>query len=421
MRGLICLFGAIATASAKERNIVTFDGAKGTTFKWHTVDDPVMGGQSKSTWALENKRGSWTGEVKIVSFLHAPGFCTVACEGYKGDWSSAGVDGSVSVHLRINPRNEGHPNAQNLTFFALQFDSSESQGRKKGEFACPVTVDLAAPWGVDKTITVPFSSCSQSWRGEPEGGRPTLEQLSAIERLGLSTGAYRKGKETGYAGFFDLELERLSLSPSPPPPPPSEVALVTFGKGDSTDYPWDVTNDPVMGGQSHATFRVDTGRRVGVFDGECKIVPSLKAPGFCNAEARAGFLRRMPDASATFNGGEGGLVYAYNSTGRLESFKVAFGTSSEFDFGSFKADVNLTSDGKVHKLFVPFKAFSNKWSSATGEPRVRCSAAHPEVCPHAVSLMDIGSVGIWAEGVAGEFHVELHSIGAAKSAEHVQF
>ena len=75
-------------------------------------------------------------QVKIVSFLHAPGFCTVACEGYKGDWSSAGVDGSVSVHLRINPRNEGHPNAQNLTFFALQVSRACMRPKRGGRYYC---------------------------------------------------------------------------------------------------------------------------------------------------------------------------------------------------------------------------------------------------------------------------------------------
>ena len=93
----------------------------------------------------------------------------------------------------LNPQARTNP-----TSFAHQFDSSESVGRKKGEFACPVTIDLTAPWGVDKAIKVPFSSCSQSWRGEPEGGRPTVEQLSGIERLGLGTGSYRHGKESGY-------------------------------------------------------------------------------------------------------------------------------------------------------------------------------------------------------------------------------
>ena len=59
-------------------------------------------------------------QVKIVSFLGAPGFCTVGTSGYHGDWSSAGVDGSVVLKLRINPRNFGKSSAQTLTYFAVQ-------------------------------------------------------------------------------------------------------------------------------------------------------------------------------------------------------------------------------------------------------------------------------------------------------------
>jgi len=211
MKSVICLLGAAAIVSATERTIVTFDGAKATTFNWYTSDDPVMGGSSKSAWQLENNRGSWAGQVKIVSFLGAPGFCSVGSYGYNGDWSSVGVDGSAVVHLRINPRNKGMPNAQTLTHFALQFHSSKAGGYKKGEFACPMTIDLKAPWGVSKAIKIPFSSCSQSWRGQPEGGPPTIEQLASINRIRFSTGAFSKGKETGYAGHFDLELERVDI------------------------------------------------------------------------------------------------------------------------------------------------------------------------------------------------------------------
>ena len=59
-------------------------------------------------------------QVKIVSFLGAPGFCSVGTSGYHGDWSSAGVDGSVVLKLRINPRNFGKSSAQTLTYFAIE-------------------------------------------------------------------------------------------------------------------------------------------------------------------------------------------------------------------------------------------------------------------------------------------------------------
>merc|ERR1712032_727854 len=44
-----------------------------------------------------------------------------------------------------------------------------------------------------------------------EGGPPTLRDLSAISRIRLSTGKFTNGHETGYAGHFDLEFERISI------------------------------------------------------------------------------------------------------------------------------------------------------------------------------------------------------------------
>jgi hypothetical protein len=156
---------------------------------------------------------------------------------------------------------------------------------------------------------------------------------------------------------------------------------------------------------------VDESKSRGIFDGNCRIVPSLSAPGFCNAEAEPGFLAGpMADVSSYFSGG--GLTYTYASTGELTSFKAAFGTKLQHDFGSFKADFEVVSDGKVRDVFIPFTSFSNKWSSSTGEPTTACSSAHPEVCPTVKSLSAIGAVGIWAEGVAGQFHVEILKIEA---------
>ena len=36
-----------------------------------------------------------------------------------------------------------------------------------------------------------------------------------------------------------------------------------------------------------------------------------------------------------------------------------------------------------------------------------------QVCPTSDSLSAITSVAVWAEGVAGDFHIEIKSIGAA--------
>ena len=59
-------------------------------------------------------------QVNIVWFLGAAGFCHVEASDYEGDWSSAGVDGSVVVHFRINPRNQGKSSAMNIANFGFE-------------------------------------------------------------------------------------------------------------------------------------------------------------------------------------------------------------------------------------------------------------------------------------------------------------
>ena len=115
----------------------------------------------------------------------------------------------------------------------------------------------------------------------------------------------------------------------------------------------------------------------------------------------------MADASAFIGGG---LEIQLTSTGELKQFKAAFGNRAQHDFGSYKADFNVTDGHNVVR--IPFTSFSNKWSSSTGEPTVRCTPEHKEVCPNAHALATIGSIGIWAEGHAGQFHLELESISA---------
>ena len=181
--------------------------------------------------------------------------------------------------------------------------------------------------------------------------------------------------------------------------------LVTFKEGDKTNFKWADLNDPVMGGRSTSTFTVEDGK--GVFDGVCRIVPQLKAPGFCNAEARPSFGQKVPDASAFV---EGGLEIELVSTGNLTQFKAAFGNKAEHDFGSYKADFVVTAGANTVR--IPFTSFSNKWSPSTGEPTVKCTPEDKQVCPTAHSLATIGAIGVWAEGHAGQFHLEITAIRA---------
>ena len=51
--------------------LATFDGSA-TDHKWHVTNDPVMGGQSKSTFAVEDGVGKFSGKCAVVPFLKAP-------------------------------------------------------------------------------------------------------------------------------------------------------------------------------------------------------------------------------------------------------------------------------------------------------------------------------------------------------------
>ncbi|KAJ1634547.1 hypothetical protein T492DRAFT_836759 [Pavlovales sp. CCMP2436] len=69
---------ATRLGAAAEIPLLTWDGA--ATHPVRTVDDPVMGGGSESFFRVDAPVGVWEGEVKIVSFLQAPGFCTLRSE-----------------------------------------------------------------------------------------------------------------------------------------------------------------------------------------------------------------------------------------------------------------------------------------------------------------------------------------------------
>ena len=153
-------------------------------------------------------------------------------------------------------------------------------------------------------------------------------------------------------GFFAVATLLLPVVAAVPlaldaPSAAKTLDLVTFKEGDKTNFKWTDLNDPVMGGRSTSTFKVEGGK--GVFDGVCRIVPQLKAPGFCNAEARPSFGQKVPDASAFI---EGGLEIELVSTGNLTQFKAAFGNKAEHDFGSYKADFVVTAGAKgVNRLY----------------------------------------------------------------------
>lgn len=205
----------------------------------------------------------------------------------------------------------------------------------------------------------------------------------------------------------------------------STVDLVTFdGKEKSTTWTWKDLNDPVMGGQSTSTWVINETLGTAVWDGETKIVPSLKAPGFCNAETTSGFgvFSKANDASAFTH-----LLLRVRSTIPYDGFKVSVAADTiNPQFKSFKSEFNVTRhDGVWHTVAVPFESFSNDWSAYTGrcdtvDPNGKkhkcCSKSTPEVCLTPKNLADISQFGLWTEGVAGKFHLEVKWIRAGYGA-----
>ena len=200
--------------------------------------------------------------------------------------------------------------------------------------------------------------------------------------------------------------------------PATEVKLVTFD-GSVT---WEHTDDPVMGGESKSTFSQKG--VIGTFNGTCKIVPSLKAPGFCKIATSSG---RYPDASRYVNGS---LILAVrSSTPDFAGFKVAIDAAglkcpgipfSPFTT-SWKAPFKVPAQKTFALVKVPLHRFSCDWSSYTGSCETKdpgifgkqhhcCSDSHPEKCPSVHALSAITGVEVWAEGAAGDFHLEMQYI-----------
>jgi len=171
------------------------------------------------------------------------------------------------------------------------------------------------------------------------------------------------------------------------------ISLAKFDGG-KTDFKWEEENDPVMGGVStNCTFS-----KGGDFIGTVEIVPSLKAPGFCFAKTATG-KSDFPDVSSAT-----ALEIEYTAAVDYAGFKAAFAADTLIaQFESFKADFNVTAGSTV--AHIPFSSFSNKWSSATGEPTKHSP-------PTAHNLQDISQLQIWAEGVQGPFQLTIKEIRA---------
>jgi len=198
------------------------------------------------------------------------------------------------------------------------------------------------------------------------------------------------------------------------------VTLATFDGAKGTTFKFGEKNDPVMGGRSTGTFKVDTANNVGVFDGEVVNVPSLQAPGFIKV---AGDAKYFPDASSV--GAKGDIVLSVRSSepdykgyrvtvvsGALNAaFACASGGAIIGSRGCYKAKFSMTAStsNEFQTIRIPLSSFSDLWSSATGEHTKEC-ADDSSACLTPEKLAKIQRLELWAEGVAGKANLEIKKI-----------
>jgi len=210
-----------------------------------------------------------------------------------------------------------------------------------------------------------------------------------------------------------------------------ELKLATFDGVANTTVEWQDLNDPVMGGASTSTFKVADGKK-GLFSGTVVNVSFLGAPGFAKIVGT-----KQQSTFTDITGYDNIALRVKSSTPDYQGFKVEFAApgipkTSTFSGGSYKADFSLTSSTDWQLVEVPLTQFSYDHSDytgrcdskdpksllhPTGQQHYCCNKSglqpsKPEVCVDAKYLNQIDSLAVWAEGVAGDFNIEIEWIGA---------
>lgn len=391
------LASLLALAAAGKVPLATFDGSKETTWSWETVNDPVMGGKSSSTFQVDSSRklGVWDGEVRVVPFLGAPGFCNLQAPGLYKTASFPDISGTEGLSIVAREASASGLKHFNVMLMTKGARHLFQQGVYQANYTLTDSMEAHNVQWKDFTCT---------WRGQHVTWCPDITtQLAQVTNIGIGTSF------PGAAGKFTVELGEISAHKSSEPARlaagnPEPIDLATFdGK---VTHSWHAENDPVMGGRSDSKFEVQDG--VGDYSGTCRIVPALQAPGFTIAMTESPLLGHFPDVSEA----DGIILGVKNLEANITKFKFAFCDSRiniyRCQFQSFKADFEIAPSDSFGEVFIPWSAFSDKWSASTGEH----TAEDP---PSATSLRSLTQIQIWTEGVAGTFHLQIKYIRAGKA------
>jgi len=183
------------------------------------------------------------------------------------------------------------------------------------------------------------------------------------------------------------------------------VVLATFDGTTGLTHKWVQSNDPIMGGRSTGKFtEADS---LGIFDGNVVDVPALKAPGFIKVDTTDS--RPFPDISSCK-----AISVNAKATTHFAGFRLSLGNAhapgGKFFAYGYKAQFQ-PSVGKFGTVDIPIESFTDFWDDATGNPVKTCQD-DKIYCPDAKTLQNLGTISVWAEGVAGKVHLEIKSISA---------
>lgn len=423
-----CVAVLFSLVSGDELKAVTFDGAKETTASWRDLNDPVMGGSSKSSFKITaNKTGLFEGTCAIVGFLKAPGFSKVV-----GSAKFRDITGYDNIALRVKSSTPAYKG------FKLAF-ASPGIPRTSIYGGSSYKADFNLTGGDWQVVEIPLTQFSYDWSGytgrcdtkdpagmfskgvqhyccSKSGLQPSKPEVCVDSKFLSAINSFEIWAE-GVEGDFSIEIDWIGATKSGLKSAPG--SLVTFDGASSTTFKFVELNDPVMGGKSTGTWSLGDG--FGIMDGEVVNVPSLKAPGFIKAAADGKF----PDVSEFIDGSlvltvrsstpqYAGYRFSFVSGAMSPSFSCAGGGTLPFSRGCFKQKFTVPAGSEFVEVKIPFNTFSDKWSPATGEHNAEC-AKDKDVCPTAAKISKIQRMEFWGEGAAGKLHLEVQSVSAEKA------
>jgi len=381
--------------AAKTVLVVTFDGKPGTTWQWKTMDDPVMGGVSKSAFYADSERavGVWDGEVRTVPFLKQPGFCNLQAPPMFDTADFPDLSGTDGLIVRAR-----QTNSSGLTNFSVMLMTKgaahlEKQGVYTATFVLTDTL---------QEHYLPFTAFTCAWQGHNVSWCPDVKtQLAQITNVGLGTAI------PGPTGKFHLEISSVSATTFGEQLLSSTVGDITLAAFDGTkqsQITWNAINDTAAGGQSTCNFEVRDG--YADYTGICRAMLSTESPGFARAITGLPTLAHFEDISNT----DGIILCLRSLEANVTRFTFAFCDSHinlyRCEYASFKASFELIPSTAFSEVFLPWSAFSDQWSQSTGR-----TAKSP---PHGESLRSVSQLQLWTEGVVGRFHVQLRYVLAGR-------